>query len=150
VAGAIGEPVNALPPQWGTEIAPVLSCRYVESTPRLQMSGSPIVTIEFREQQLFHPPKGAVSVPHLGRCLTGVSCPLRGQPAWLYEVTSAGTATTSGAASTYAAVEALEVEDGVNQLTILVQNPQGPLSVADETTALEQLARPLLKRFYWR
>ncbi len=149
VGESVGESVAALSPQWGTQIAPVLSCRYVERVPHVQVAGAPLVTIEFREQQMVRPPAGAVSLSHLGSCVSAVSCPARGHPAWLYTVTGFGTAAASPYAVKFSEVEALEVEDGVNQLTILVQSPDGPLPVAGESGALERLGRRLLPLFYW-
>lgn len=149
ISRTVGEPVRALKPVWTTDIAPVLTCQYRERVPKLQLRGGDLVEVEFREQQLIKPPTGAVSVPGLGSCVAGHTCPKAGHPAWLFELAGRGIVGASPYAVKFTQLAALEVEDGFNQLTIVVQNPQGPLPVTSEVRALEQLARQLLPRFYW-
>ena len=149
VSSTIGDPVRAMKPAWRTQIAPVLTCGYVERSPRLQLGNVLLVVVQFREQQFLRPPKGAVSVSSLGSCVTRVSCPAPRRPAWLFALRSFGLPSASAYAVRFVKLEALEVEDGFNQITIVVDDPQGPLPVKDETRALERLAKKLLPRFYW-
>jgi hypothetical protein len=149
ISETVGEPVRALKPVWTTDIAPVLSCQYRERVPKLQLKGDVLFDVQFREQQLLQPPTGAVSVGGLGSCIAGRTCPKAGHPAWLFELAGRGIVGASPYAVKFTQLTALEVEDGFNQLTLVVQNPQGPLPVTDEVRALEQLARRLLPRFYW-
>ncbi len=149
IGRTVGEPVRALAPSWGTEIAPVLSCQYVEQEPKLQLPSTPLVVIEFREQQLVRPPAGAVNVPGLGSCVANRTCPQGGKAAWLYELTSDATTGNSGTSGRFTKLAALEVEDGFNEITILVENPEGPLPIAREARSLERLARQLIPRFYY-
>jgi hypothetical protein len=149
ITGTVGEPVRALAPVWGTEIAPVLTCRYAERVPKLQLGGSPLVSIQFREQQLVRPPAGAVSVPGLGSCVAGRTCPKSGKAAWLFQVSTAAGAGKSRYAVRFTKLAALEFEDGFNEITIIVVNPNGPLPIANEARALERLARKLAPEFYF-
>jgi len=149
ISHTVGEPLRELKPSWGTQIAPVLSCQYVERERKLQLGGAPLVVIEFREQQFVRPPAGAVSVPGLGSCVAGRTCPKSGKPAWLFQVTSSGIEANSRYAVRFTKLAALEFEDGFNEITILVVNPNGPIPVANEARALEGLARQLAPHFYY-
>jgi cell division septation protein DedD len=184
VSQAIGDAVSATPPSWTTSIAPVLTCRYLEREPSLQLADVAVVQIEFREQQFVRPPAGAVSIPGLGSCIARVSCPAPGRPAWLFSLqstpmtttstttapstttpstttpstttpsttapsTTAPSTTTPSAPAGFVKLEALEIEDGFNEITIVVDNPEGPVPVSGETASLERLARRLLPRFHW-
>ncbi len=145
VSRTLGDGVRTLAPVWKTQLAPVLTCEYVERIPHLQVGDVPVAAVQFRELQRVRPPKGAVSVANLGSCVSATSCPTPGHPAWLVETQGVVAAT----AKPYARAEALEVQDGLDQITIIVDNPNGPFPVASETAALERLARALLPRFYW-
>jgi hypothetical protein len=149
IGGAIDDPVSALAPAWTTDIAPVLTCGYVERQPKLQLGNVPLVTVQFRDQQLVRPPKGAVGVSHLGSCMAGVSCRAKDQVAWVYSLAGYRAVSDSPYAARFVKLEALGVQDGLNQITIVVDNPDGPLALADETDALVRIARRLLPRFYW-
>lgn len=135
----------------------MLTCRYLERDPTLQVAGVALAEIQYREQQFVRPPSGAVSVPGLGACIARISCPEPGKPAWLLTLTSgpapsgstATTAATSPSPTGFVKLEALEVEDGFNEITIVVDNPRGPVPVAGETAAIESLARQLLPKFHW-
>lgn len=140
VSQTFGVQVNEKRGRWKTQIAPVLSCRYVETQTRLTAAGRPIVSIEFREMQRFHPLPGSTYVPHLGSCVRRSSCPRGHKAAWIL-VERSGT-TVSGVL--------LMVEDGLNQIDIAVENPYGPLPVASETRAVKRLARHLIRRFRWK
>jgi hypothetical protein len=149
ISRTLGDAVRGLKPSWGTQIAPVLSCGYVERRPKLQVAGASLVLIEFREQQRVRPPSGAVSVPGLGSCVPNRTCPKAGKAAWLYELTTFGAKGNSRYAVRFTKLAALEVEDGFNELTIAVVNPNGPLPVANESHTLERLALTLAPRFYY-
>jgi hypothetical protein len=149
ISRALGDPVRGLKPSWSTQIAPVLSCGFVERRRKLQLGGASLVVVEFREQQLVRPPSGAVSVPGLGSCIPIRTCPKAGKPAWLYELTTFGVQGNSRYAVRFTKLAALEVQDGFNEITILVANPDGPLPVANEAHALERLARALAPHFYY-
>ena len=43
----------------------------------------------------------------------------------------------------------LRVEDGLNSIEIIVDNPDGPLTVAGEVARVERLARRILPKFRW-
>lgn len=141
VSRTFGVQVNEKRGSWKTQIAPVLSCRYVETQTRLTATGKPIIRIEFREMQRFRPLPGSTYVRHLGSCRRHSSCPRGHKAAWIL-VEHYGNSYVSGVL--------LMVEDGLNQIDIEVSNPYGPLPVASETKAVERLARHLIRRFRWK
>jgi hypothetical protein len=146
ISRTLGDAVRGLKPAWGTQIAPVLSCGYVERRPKLQVAGTSLVVIQFREQQRVRPPSGSVSVPGVGSCVPNRTCPKDGKPAWLYELTTFGVQGHSRYAVRFTKLAALEFEDGFNEITIVVVTPDGPLPVANEADALQRLGRPRAPR----
>ena len=142
-----GLQVNASKPYWTTQIAPVLHCNYLEQQPSLQEVGEPIVSLEFREIQRFKVQPGMTPVKALGSCRVHISCP-KGtrQAAWIYMVDSAG----SSSSTAFTSGLLLEVEDGLNQITIEVENPFGPLPVSNEEDAAIHLAKKLVPRFRYK
>jgi hypothetical protein len=143
---SFGLQVNATKGAWKTLIAPVLSCSFVEQHARLQAAGDPIVLVQFREIQRFRPGEADVFVPHLGSCVKHFSCPRSHKPAWLYVHQAA-----DGMLPTpFSDATVLAVQDGLDSIVIEVANPFGPVPVANESAAVEQLARKLLPRFRWK
>jgi hypothetical protein len=136
--------VKAPKASFTVQYAPVLTCSYVETKSDFQAKGKPIVSIGFRESQHFIPPSAFTPVKGLGSCLAR-SCPKPHKPAWI-DVTHATTG-TAPYAMTYVSGVTLFVEDGLNCVTITVQNPNDALPVKDETAQVEKLARSLLPRF---
>lgn len=143
-----GVQVRARKPYWVTKLSPVLHCNYSEQQPNLQVAGSPIVRIEFREIQRFKLAPGMVPVKGLGSCRRRVSCPAHSahQAAWIF---------TSDSVSSLHPIQftsgvLLAVEDGLNMFSIEVRNPEGPLPVAREEAAAIRLARQLIPRFRYK
>ena len=93
--------------------------------------------------------KVRIALAEKGLAYETVTIDLSNRPAWLYELTSFGGQGNSRYAVRFTKLAALEVEDGFNEITILVTNPDGPLPVANEAHALERLARTLAPRFYY-
>jgi hypothetical protein len=145
VQNTFGVQVTARKPYWVTKLAPVLHCNFVETQPNLQVAGQPIVRVEFREIQRLEPQAGFVPVAHLGDCRRAVSC-TDGQSAWLYSQE----ASTSLSPTPFTAAVSLGVQAGLNSIVIQVQNPFGPVPVANEVTAAEHLGKRLARRFHWK
>lgn len=145
VQHSFGVQVRARKPFWTTKVAPVLNCNYVERRSDLQVSGRPLVHVEFRELAKLKPQPGDVPVLHLGDCRRRVSCS-GGKSAWLYTQQAA----TSLSPAPYTASVSLGVQAGLNSIVIQVSNPFGPLPVTNEVAAAEHLARRLARRFHWK
>lgn len=150
--------VRAQAPVWSTHIAPVLTCGFAEPQPMYAPSNVPLVTIQFRELQTYKPPANWTFVRGLGSCVEGSSCPAPHRAAYIrmVKVQEGGQPSPFAGSSppppmtSYVAGVGLKVEDGLNTITVLVQNPYGALPVKNEVATVEKLARKLLPRFYWR
>ncbi len=148
IDSTFGDRVRALPGVWATVIAPVLVCEYIERRPKLQFGDEPFVVVRYGEAQHFKVQRGFKAVRGIGRCVARSSCPEPGKPAWVYVAYSS--AGGFGAyAIRYVSGVVLRVEDGLNSIEIIVDNPDGPLTVADEVGRVEQLARRILPKFRW-
>jgi hypothetical protein len=148
VSKTIDDPVRAEKPAWMTVFAPILVCQYVERRPQLQLGNDPIVIVRYAENQRFMPPVGSTFVRGLGRCRNNVTCPSPHEPAWLYirqDLTQPGPQGLP-----FVSGVDLRVQDGLNAIEIMVDNPDGPLAVASEAKQAERLARKLLPKFSWR
>lgn len=152
VGHAFGVQVRAQRPVWSTVIAPVLTCGFAERHANLQPAGQELVTVEFRELQHFGVPRGWTAVRHLGGCVKHVSCPKPGRPAWLRVVKTkpAPVPYAIDYPIPYISELDLNVEDGLNAITIRVRNANAALPVKNEVAAAERLARRLVPRFRWR
>lgn len=148
VKQTFGLTVRAKKARWSTKIAPVLDCNYTERQPSLQLSGDPIVRVEFREVQRIKPSPVMEPVKGLGSCRMHVSCPRGGghQAAWIYTRISSSTLRPAP----YTSGVILEVQTGLNMFAIEVNNPAGPLAVTSERAAVIRLARRLAKRFRYK
>jgi hypothetical protein len=144
ILGDLHVPVKTPKASYALQIAPVLTCAYTEKKALFQAKGKTIVTIGFRELQHFIPPSGFTYVKGLGSCLPR-SCPKPGKPAWIdvaYRPLS-----SSPYALKYVAGVTLYIEDGLNCLTVSVQNPNAELPIRHEVAQVELLARTLLPKF---
>lgn len=148
IKSELGLSVRALAPQWTTDVAPVLTCSFVERSPQLQFGDVPIVTVQFRELQRFRVTAGSVFVPRLGSCVVHSSCPVAHKSA--FQLVGHATGGTPPYLSQFVSGIDLRAEDGLNFLRIVVDNPDGPLPVANEVAAAHKLARVLLPKFRWK
>ena len=148
IGRTVGVSVRGLKGKWNTDVAPVLTCGFLESQPELQFGNVDLVTVQFRELQRFKPPKNWTFVKGLGSCVEHSSCPVPGKPAWLFVNRELAQPPPYG--HPFIDVLVLRVEDGLNSLTIAVDNPNGPLPVRNEVANIEGLARKLLPLFYWK
>lgn len=146
IGKTFGLDIRALKGQWTTQIAPVLTCGFVEVHPNFQAPGAPIITIQFRELQRFQT-KGFTYVRGLGSCVEHSSCPRPHKAAW--QVVDQVNSSPNYSFPFVAGVQ-LRVEDGLNAMVVQVTNPDGPLGISDEVGAAKALARRLLPRFYWK
>jgi hypothetical protein len=149
VGRTFGDPVRAETPAWSTFAAPVLTCRYLERRPKLQIGNDAIVVVQYAELQRYRSLPGASFVKRLGRCLSSSTCPKRNRPAWLLVQRSASEPGLDGTQSYVTGVD-LRVQDGLNAIEILVDDPNGPLTVGDGVAQVEKLARTLLPKFFLR
>lgn len=148
IDSTFGDRVRALPAAWETVIAPVLVCEYVERRPKLQFGNAPFVVVRYGEAQHFKVQRGFRVVKGLGSCFARSSCPKSGEPAWVY-YTYSSTGRSGAYQLRYVSGVVLRVEDGLNSLEIIVDNPDGPLTVAGEVARVERLARRILPKFRW-
>ena len=152
VQKTFGVNVRAIKGSWRTQIAPVLTCAYVERRPKLQFGFVPLVTVQYRELQHFRT-TGLTYVRGLGSCVARSSCPQPHKSAWILVAHSKLTPAYPIAYPIYqipyVSGVGLYVEDGLNALVIVVSNPDGPLPVKNEVGQVEQLARKLLPLFHW-
>jgi len=154
------DPVRALKPAWSTNIAPVLTCRFVERKPDVQLGNVSLVTVQFRELQRFKKARvGWTPLPHLGTCIKHVSCGPQNYAAFadvLHAEERGGSpysiappAIASPYSVPFVDGVGMWAEDGENAVVVLVTNPLGPLPVNNEELVTEGLVRKLLPKFRW-
>lgn len=149
VSGYLHVSLRSPKSSWATKIAPVLSCAYTERRASRQKAGHALVTISFRELQYFKRiPTSWVAVRGVGSCLSRISCTTPGHPAYAF-VRHGQTGKSPYYVMPFVSGVALEAEDGLNCVTITIDNPRGPLPVRDELAQAKALVKRLLPRFYW-
>ena len=105
--------------------------------------------MRYGEAQHFKFQRGFKLVKGLGSCIAHSSCPKPGEPAWVYYTYRPHRWVRCLTRSRYVSGVVLRVEDGLNSLEIIVDNPDGPLTVAGEVGRVERLARRILPKFRW-
>jgi hypothetical protein len=131
---------------WSTTSSPVLTCGYAELSPKHQVGGASVVSIEFHEYQRFTLGSGWTFVKGLGSCAGGPFCPAPNKPAWVQTTIGYTPGPNSYA---YDSQVVLRVKDGLNAIQITVADPSAPIA-GNPIAQAEAIARSLLPRFLFK